>query len=295
MGNSENVRIPKKRNTLDFQLSFEPSISILRLVVPSQKFCEIPLHFYFKGKQEGERDHLLSTSVSIRNHWIVFIYNVNIHDFIYLTNCLFFNFLFLTKNFYVNQKKNRYNRSEPFWNYILECGGTKYVNRCTYNVKLHAKCFFYLNSNLRFKKIHSSITNKTNHYLQRGWSRSRTLSVSHVGASSPLEQRGSMTQVRLIQKKNEFYFLNFIFNLLCCFIIFWLFPSIVCAFYYKLNGRWETVTMVHVKLKYFFFFWYFGDGCLYGLLFFLGYLNQRNKEALNEQREMVSKMSNFYC
>ncbi|KAG4080274.1 hypothetical protein HA402_010766 [Bradysia odoriphaga] len=30
---------------------------------------------------------------------------------------------------------------------------------------------------------------------QRAWSRSRTLSVSHVGASSPLEQRGSMTQM----------------------------------------------------------------------------------------------------
>lgn len=39
--------------------------------------------------------------------------------------------------------------------------------------------------------------------LQRGWSRSRTLSVSYAaGTTSPLEPRGSTTQVRTKQTKN---------------------------------------------------------------------------------------------
>jgi hypothetical protein len=46
--------------------------------------------------------------------------------------------------------------------------------------------------------------------LQRGWSRSRTLSVSYAaGTTSPLEPRGSTTQVRSFL---------FDFNIIRCFI-----------------------------------------------------------------------------
>lgn len=48
----------------------------------------------------------------------------------------------------------------------------------------------------RIKIEFSNISKMIDFDLQRGWSRSRTLSVSYVaGTASPLEQRGSTTQV----------------------------------------------------------------------------------------------------
>lgn len=61
--------------------------------------------------------------------------------------------------------------------------------------------------------------------LQRGWSRSRTLSVSYAaGTTSPLEPRGSTTQVRTKQTKKLFKFI--IFYVLICFWFSKIVPSL---------------------------------------------------------------------